>query len=84
MCSDRVHSICYATATDEVHTFMNKNKIKKQFSYTTYNVYVLFYYDILWFYQNFKSENLFFLNQYSVHEARILDLSLEVMLSPLK
>ena len=28
ICSDRIHSICYATATDEVHIFLNKNKIK--------------------------------------------------------
>ena len=32
----------------------------------------------------FESENLYFLNLYSVHAARILDLSLEVMLSPPK
>ena len=37
-----------------------------------------------WFNQDFKSENLYFLNFYSVHGAGILDLSLEVMLSPLK
>ena len=38
---------------------------------------------IPWFYQDFKSENLCFLNLFSVHAARILGLSLE-MLSPLK
>ena len=43
----------------------------------------MFYYDILWIYQNFKSENLFFY-LYLFHAARILDLSLEVMLSPPK
>ena len=32
----------------------------------------------------FKNENLCFLNLYSVHAAGILDLSLEIMLSPLK
>ena len=44
----------------------------------------MFYYVIPWFYQDFKSENLCFLNLYSVHAARILDLSLEIMLSPPK
>ena len=29
----------------------------------------------------FKSENLFFLNLYSVHGARILDLSLKIIIS---
>ena len=42
----------------------------------------MFYYEIQWFYQDFKSENLCFLNLYSVHAARILDLSLEIMLTP--
>ena len=46
-----------------------------------YNIYVMFYYETTWFYQNFKNENLCFLNQYSVDAARILHLSLEVMLS---
>ena len=49
-----------------------------------YNVYVMFYYEIPWFYQIFKSENLYFLNLYPVHAAKILNLSLEVMLNPLK
>ena len=40
----------------------------------------MFYYEILWIYHNFKSENLCFLNLYRVHAVRILDLSLEVML----
>ena len=44
----------------------------------------MFYYKIPWFYQYFKNENLYFLNSYSVHAARILDLSLEIMLSPPK
>ena len=37
-----------------------------------------------WFYQDFKSGNMYFLNLYSVHAARTLDLSLEIMLSPPK
>ena len=45
---------------------------------------LMFYCKIPWFYQDFKSENLYFLNLYSVHTARILDLSLEIMLSPPK
>ena len=39
----------------------------------------MFYYEIPWFYQDFKSENL-----YLVYAASKLDLSLEVMLSPPK
>ena len=41
-------------------------------------------YEIPSFYQEFKSENLWFLNLHSVDAARILDLSLEIMLSPSK
>ena len=44
----------------------------------------MFYYEIPWFCQDFKSESLCFLNLYSVRAARILDLSPEIMLSPLK
>ena len=44
----------------------------------------MFYYEIPRFYQDFKSENLCFLNLYSVHAARILDLPLQIMLSPPK
>ena len=36
----------------------------------------MFYYEIPWSYQDFKSEILRFLNMYSVYAARILDLSL--------
>ena len=36
------------------------------------------------FFQVFKNENLCFLNLHSVHAARMLDLSLEIMLSPPK
>ena len=42
----------------------------------------MFYYEIPWFYQDFKSKNLCFLNLCSVHATRILSLSLEVTLSP--
>ena len=49
-----------------------------------YNVYIMLYCEIPWFHQDFKSENLCFLNLYSVHAARILGLSLEVMLKPPK
>ena len=52
----------------------HKKKKKLKFSYTVYNIYVMFYYEIPWFYQDFKSENLCFLNLYSVHAAGILDL----------
>ena len=41
-------------------------------------------YEIPWFYQNFKGGNLCFLNLYSVRAARILELSLKIMLSPPK
>ena len=61
---------------------LNKKKKKKlQFSCT---IYVIFYSEIWWFYQDFENENLSFLNLYSVHTAKIQDLSLEIMLSPPK
>ena len=63
---------------------MNRKKNIFYNSDIIYNVYVMFYYEIPWFYQDFKNENLRFLNLYSVHAARILDLSLELMLSPPK
>ena len=44
----------------------------------------MFYYEISRFYKDFKGENLCFLNLYLFHVGRILDLSLEVMLSPPK
>ena len=44
----------------------------------------MFYYEIQWFYQDFKSENLCFLDLYSVHTARMLDLLLEILLGPPK
>ena len=44
----------------------------------------MFFYKICWFYQDLKSENLFFLNLRSVCTARILGLSLQIMLSPPK
>ena len=34
--------------------------LKKKILQFLYNVYVMFYYDISWFYQDFESENLFF------------------------
>ena len=60
---------------------MNFKKCILHFSYTVYNVYVMFYQEIPWFYQDFK---FVFLNMYSGHTVRILDLSLKVMLSPPK
>ena len=56
--------------------------LKKNILQFSCNVYVMFYYEISWFYQHVKSGNLWFLNMYSVHGAKILDLSLEIMLSP--
>ena len=69
--------------------YKNNHKIcesQKIYIYNSpiYNVYVMFYYKILWFYQDFKSGNLRFLNLYSVDAARILELLLEVILSPPK
>ena len=49
-----------------------------------YTVSVIFFFKTQWFYQGSKSENLCFLNLFSVHAARTLDLSLEIMLSPPK
>ena len=46
---------------------------------------MFYYYKVLWFYGDFTSKNLYFLNLFSVHAARIpMDLSLAVMLSPPK
>ena len=42
------------------------------------------YYEIQWFYQDFISGNLYFLIMCSVHTARILDLSLDIILCPPK
>ena len=66
--------------------YKHKNIESQEKNYNAHvcDVYVMFYYKIPWFYQDFKSEDLCFLNVYSVHAAKILDLSLEIMLSPLK
>ena len=83
MCNKRIHSICFTITKYGVHTFKNGNNIIYilQFSY---NVYVMFHYEIPWFYKDFKIENLCFLNLHSIHAARILGLSVEIMLSHLK
>ena len=39
----------------------------------------MLYYKISWFYKDSKSGNLCFLSLYSVHAARVLGLSLEIM-----
>ena len=44
----------------------------------------MFYYEIPWFYRDFKSENLCFLILYPVHAVRILDLSLKMTSRPPK
>ena len=44
----------------------------------------MFYYEIWWFCQGLKSENLCFLNLFSVLGVRMLDLSLEIRLNPSK
>ena len=41
----------------------------------------MFYYKTPFIYQDFKNENLDFLNLYSIHAVKILNLSLEVMFS---
>ena len=62
----------------------NSFNLKKiYFSSILMYVYAVFYYQIQWLYQDFKSENLCFLNR-SIHAARILDLSLEIMQCPPK
>ena len=43
--------------------------------YNSHLIMLMFYNELLWFYQDFKHENLCFLNLYS-----ILNLSLEIML----
>ena len=59
----------------------NRESHKNIFNSSHGYVYVMFYYEIPLFYQDFKSENLFFLILCSVHAARILHLSLENMLT---
>ena len=92
---ERVKQSCFCTNYSFkilVSEWKYKNNLKSwisktdllQSSYTVYNVYIMFFCDIYWFYQDFKSGNLCFLNLYSVDAARILDLTLEVVLSPLK
>ena len=66
-----------------ISKIMNLKK-KKNYNSHIYNVYVVFYYKISWFYQDFKGENLCALNLYSVQAARILGLLLEIILSPPK
>ena len=55
-----------------------------QFSYTVYNVYVMFYISYSRGFTKIFNVKICFLNLYSVHASRILDLSLEVILSPPK
>ena len=61
---------------DDDNNNNNNNNNDLQVSYIC-NVYVLLYYEITWFYQDFKSQILCFLDLHSVHAARILDLSIE-------
>ena len=61
---------------DDNNNNNNNNNNDLQVSYIC-NVYVLLYYEIPWFYQDFKSQILCFLDLHSVHAARILDLSTE-------
>ena len=67
-----------------ISKIVNLKKEKKNILYNSHicYIYLMFHYKIPWFYQDFKSENLWFLNMYSVHEAKILDLSLQIMLNP--
>ena len=64
---------------------VNLKKKSLQFSYAVYNVYVMFYQETPWFYQDFKNENLrFFKSVLSSRSENAGPVSLEVMLSPLK
>ena len=56
------------------NNFKIRESKKKKKETNKKNVYVMFYYEIHWFYQDFKSENQCFLNLYSVHVARIVNL----------
>ena len=66
-----------------VNLKINKQTNKQKITILIYllNVYVMFYCKIQWVYRDFKSENLCFLNLYVRHAVRILDLSLEIMLT---
>ena len=44
---------------------LKKNKNTLQFSYTLYNVYVMFYYEIPWLYQDVKVKIVFFKSEHS-------------------
>ena len=50
--------------------------LKKKKTILIYNVYLMFYFKVPWLYQDFKIENLHFLNLYSVRTAKIVDHSL--------
>ena len=52
----------FRTKIKLISKIVNLKKMILQFSNTVYNVCVMFYYEIPWFYQDFKSENLCFLN----------------------
>ena len=61
-----------------------KKKLKKNKQNKNKKNDNMFYNKIPWFKQHFKNTNPCFLNLYSVHAARILDLTLLIMLSPPK
>ena len=89
MCNKRNQSLLYNNNIWRAHfqEWKWKKFIKINFCLLCpllkFYVYVMCYYEILWFYQDFKKENLCFLNLSSVYAATILGLSLEIMLSPL-
>ena len=80
----------YATSSLKIF-FQNENikvisktvDLKKKYStiLNICNMSVMFYYKTPFIYQDFKNENLYFLNLYSIHAVKILNLSLEVMFS---
>ena len=66
------------------HESQKKKKLKKNKQNKNKKNDNMFYNKIPWFKQHFKNTNPCFLNLYSVHAARILDLTLLIMLSPPK
>ena len=54
-----------------INNLKNLEFLKQKIIIQILDVYMMFYYEIPWFYQDFKSENLCFLNPYWVDAARI-------------
>ena len=79
MCDERIHSICYTITKYEVHNVKNGNNFS--ILWFSYNVYVMLYYKSSGFTKILKVKISVYVNLHSIHTARILGLSLEIMLN---